>query len=98
MVGNEKYHFGKENATILGDLNLTGSSDKPGKELKRLVNAKKYILRVPLGPRLLLMTSWRPLAALIFMAKALNLLRTSALELTNWTDDIFYVFYEAAGI
>lgn len=38
-----------------------------------------YILMVPLGPRFVLRTSCKPMAALIFMYNAADLFRTSAL-------------------
>jgi len=44
---------------------------------------------VPLGPKLVLRTSWRPLAALIFTAKAWAFLIISALALTIYRELIF---------
>ena len=49
---------------------------------------KDYILIVPLGPRLVLRTSCKPLAALTFIRSASDLLRTSALGF-NTLRDIF---------
>mmetsp|Transcript_14809 Transcript_14809/g.31976 ORF Transcript_14809/g.31976 Transcript_14809/m.31976 type:complete len:213 (+) Transcript_14809:1133-1771(+) len=43
------------------------------------------IFKVPRGPKFVFITSWRPLAALRFTAKACEALRTSALELTTVT-------------
>jgi hypothetical protein len=45
-----------------------------------------YILIVPLGPRLDLRTSCKPLAALMFMWSAADLLRTSALGFNTRRD------------
>lgn len=45
-----------------------------------------YILMVPLGPRLVLSTSMRPLAALMFMCSAADLLSTSALGFSTRSD------------
>ena len=47
---------------------------------------KFYILMVPLGPRLVLSTSWRPLAALMFMCSAADLLSTSAFGFSTRSD------------
>lgn len=47
-----------------------------------------HILMVPLGPRLVFRTSCRPLAALMFMCKAADLLRTCAFGF-NTRKDIF---------
>jgi hypothetical protein len=46
-------HFVEQHVSVLGEFDLTGTSDKPIKNLKIF----KYILRVPLGPRLLFITS-----------------------------------------
>lgn len=48
--------------------------------------AKVYILMVPLGPRLVLSTSMRPLAALMFMCSAADLLSTSAFGFSTRSD------------
>jgi hypothetical protein len=62
----DTYHFVEEDITILSDLNLTGTTDKPNLFKNRLT----YIFIVPLGPRLVLRTSWSPLAALMLTARA----------------------------
>lgn len=54
----------------------------------RVKEREIYILMVPLGPRLLLRTSCKPLAALMFMWRAADLLRTSAFGF-NTRSDIF---------
>ncbi|RZR71813.1 hypothetical protein BHM03_00007658 [Ensete ventricosum] len=41
---------------------------------------------VPLGPRLVLRTSWRPLAALMFMWSAADLFSTSAFGFNTRSD------------
>lgn len=51
-----------------------------------------YILMVPLGPRLVLRTSCKPLAALMFMCRAADLFSTSAFGF-NTRRDIFFFFY-----
>lgn len=58
---------------------------------KRIKKTKKilsfvYILIVPLGPRLVLRTSCKPLAALMFMWRAADLFRTSAFGLSTLND------------
>lgn len=65
--------------------------EKKKKGNKRKKKKKKrlsfvYILIVPLGPRLVLRTSCKPLAALMFMWRAADLFRTSAFGLSTLND------------
>lgn len=59
----------------------------------RYIKTGIYILMVPLGPRLLLRTSCKPLAALMFMCKAADLLRTSAFGFSTRIDIFFLYFF-----
>lgn len=56
-----------------------------------------YILMVPLGPRLVLRTSCKPLAALMFMWRAADLFRTSAFGFST-RNDIFAVFSSSSQV
>jgi len=62
-------HLLQQHIPVLGQLDLTCTSDQPI-TAKNRTGWSTNILRVPLGPRLLCMTSCRPLAALMFMASA----------------------------
>ena len=46
-----------------------------------------HILTVPLGPRLVFITSWRPLAALMLMQSAASAFMTSALALRLFREE-----------
>lgn len=52
-----------------------------------------YILRVPFGPKFDFRTSWRPLAALIFTAKACEALATSAFGLSVLIADMIFLVF-----
>lgn len=68
---------------------MTGTTYKPIKNLKIF----KYIFKVPLGPRLDFITSWSPMAALMFIAKAWIFLSTYAFGFKYWTFDIFFLLF-----
>lgn len=60
-IGLGPYHFSEKDLSILGKLYITSTTDEPIHKVKHgLYMTGIYILRVPLGPRLVLMTFWRP--------------------------------------
>jgi hypothetical protein len=58
-------HFREQHFAVLCQFNLSSTANKPNNEL-----SFTYILIVPLGPKLVLSTSYNPLAALMLTAKA----------------------------
>lgn len=58
----------------------------------RKIKSATHILMVPLGPRLVLRTSCKPLAALMFMWSAADLLSTSAFGFKTFTDIFTYCY------
>ncbi len=75
------------------DTNLTGRNQFYNTATdSRLDDARDpfpYIFMVPLGPRLVLMTSWSPRAALMLTCRACAALATSALGFSDFTAAIF---------
>ena len=58
-------------------------------KVPKMPDRDNYIFIVPFGPRLLLKTSCKPFAALMFIAKACAALATSAFGFNDFTADIF---------
>ena len=88
------YHFVQENIAIFSQLDVTSTRHKPAESItipypypyiSFHISQVTYIFMVPLGPRLVLKTSCRPLAAVILTCSAWAALATSAFGFRDFT-------------
>lgn len=92
VTGHWPAWFGTCSRSFAGrSLSLSVTATKHHSNNHKL-NIDTHIFMVPLGPRLLLSTSWSPLAAPMFSARAAAALATSAFGLRALIADMLPVF------